>query len=547
MNTSPFSNFNMNGPMNIMSMNQMPMPPNFPMSNNFMQSNGNISNNITIRELSIISEYILYIQECILNELGDNDLSNLNDIIIKEIINHISIYFNLKEIDKNDMNKFMNMFEIIDPILAKINAGIYKFLNSLDQLANFELSNKKDYKDMYINFINNFHIMKNDLCLILDKLNQYIANLQKSFLKLFENKNKIRDLSVLIKRILNEIRGIMNFNNCMQINNFNMTNQMNNWSINQNSNLMMPMQNQMNNCPINQNSNLMMQMQYQFNPPNIINAFNNNSLSNNNEEVNKFYIIKSTIYNFLKDLESLNKNAYIEGGEYFEPIEVNKENNQIINKISSKVFKYIEMDEKQNKNNLETEGKFLYSIGGIARKSLDIANRLYSKLFEEYKRYLKDPTKINRNQLDKKNLSRWVKNRFNVKEFIKNAAENHKQAIFKYNQYLVHKNDTDFLFEIFNDFLSLFLKCSLSIPMVEVKFLDDNNILDKPINNQEMIDLIIKNRSYKVNFCFLPQLVSNDGLIPGAKFHVFTYNESETYRHQIIDYEIVKQKTELDY
>ena len=546
MNTSPFSNFNMNGPMNIMSMNQMPMPPNFPMSNNFMQSNGNISNNITIRELSIISEYILYIQNCILNELGDNDLSNLNDII-KEIINHISIYFNLKEIDKNDMNKFMNMFEIIDQIFAKINAVIYSFLNSLDQLANFELSNKKDYKDMYINFINNFHIMKNDLCLILDKLNQYIANLQKSFLKLFENKNKIRDLSVLIKRILNEIRGIMNFNNCMPINNFNMTNQMNNWSINQNSNLMMPMQNQMNNCPINQNSNLMMQMQYQFNPPNVINAFNNNSLSNNNEEVNKFYIIKSTIYNFLKDLESLNKNAYIEGGEYFEPIEVNKENNQIINKISSKVFKYIEMDEKQNKNNLETEGKFLYSIGGIARKSLDIANRLYSKLFEEYKRYLKDPTKINRNQLDKKNLSRWVKNRFNVKEFIKNAAENHKQAIFKYNQYLVHKNDTDFLFEIFYDFLSLFLKCSLSIPMVEVKFLDDNNILDKPINNQEMIDLIIKNRSYKVNFCFLPQLVSNDGLIPGAKFHVFTYNESETYRHQIIDYEIVKQKTELDY
>ena len=713
MNTSPFSNFNMNGPMNIMSMNQMPMLPNFPMSNNFMQSNGNISNNITIRELSIISEYILYIQECILNELGDNYLSNLNDIIIKEIINHISIYFNLKEIDKNDMNKFMNMFEIIDQIFAKINAVIYSFLNSLDQLANFELSNKKDYKDMYINFINNFHIMKNDLCLILDKLNQYIANLQKSFLKLFENKNKIRDLSVLIKRILNEIRGIMNFNNCMQINNFNMTNQMNNWSINQNSNLMMPMQNQMNNWPINQNSNLMMpmqnqmynwpinqnsnlmmQMQYQFNPPNVINAFNNNSLSNNNEEVNKFYIIKSTIYNFLKDLESLNKNAYIEGGEYFEPIEVNKENNQIINKISSKVFKYIEMDEKQNKNNLETEGKFLYSIGGIARKSLDIANRLYSKLFEEYKRYLKDPTKINRNQLDKKNLSRWVKNRFNVKEFIKNAAENHKQAIFKYNQYLVHKNDTDFLFEIFYDFLSLFLKCSLSIPMVEVKFLDDNNIiekiskkvfnyikldeeqkkkdleiegkflysiggvarislnisnklyseifqkykiylndprkingnrldnknlscwaknsfnlkefiqnsavkygneisryykflkyqedryflfeifndflslflkcslsiplvevkflddkniLDKPIDNQEMIDLIIKNRIYKVNFCFLPQLTSNDGLIPGAKFHVFTYNEPETYKHPVIDYEIVRQKTELDY
>ena len=83
--------------------------------------------------------------------------------------------------------------------------------------------------------------------------------------------------------------------------------------------------------------------------------------------------------------------------------------------------------------------------------------------------------------------------------------------------------------------------------MVEVKFLDDKNILDKPIDNQEMIDLIIKNRIYKVNFCFLPQLTSNDGLIPGTKFHVFTYNEPETYKHPVIDYEIVRQKTELDY
>jgi len=43
MGAPQFSNFNMNEPMNIMSMNQMPMLPNFPMSNNFMQSNGNIS------------------------------------------------------------------------------------------------------------------------------------------------------------------------------------------------------------------------------------------------------------------------------------------------------------------------------------------------------------------------------------------------------------------------------------------------------------------------------------------------------------------------
>ena len=402
-------------------------------------------------------------------------------------------------------------------------------------------SYKTEYKDIVINsFMNNNN--ENDYCLILNKLNKYISNIQNALLKCLQKKDSILGLSDLIKNIedfSNEIQRIMPCNSEMQ--QFGM--QMNNCGI----------QNGLNQCLLNQFSMPMTGMQMN---QNLMSMGSMPNLSFRPNLMNQINVIKSTVVNFLIDLKKLiplNKNPYIEGTEYFEPIEAKKENDRIIDKISSKVYKYIEIDEKENKTNLETEGKFLYSIGGIARKSLDITNKLYSELFEKYKSYLKDPKKINRNQLDKKNLSCWAKKNISINDFIKYTAIKYEPQIneyiyvYIYNNHLVNKNDFKFLFEIFNDFLSLFLKCSLSIPLVEVKFLDDKKMIDKTINNQEMIDLIIKNRSYKVNFCFLPQLTSNEGLIPGAKFHVFTYNEPETYKHPDANYEIVKQKTELDY
>jgi hypothetical protein len=257
--------------------------------------------------------------------------------------------------------------------------------------------------------------------------------------------------------------------------------------------------------------------------------------------------MKSSMDKFLYDIQSLaslNQNEYILGVNYFEPIEVKNENEKIIDKINSKVYKYLEIDEKQNKSSLEIEGKLLYSIGGIARISLDITNRLYSELFEVYKKYLDDPKKLNHSLIDKKNFSSWAKNIFDIKDFIKISAEKNKYKIFKY---IIGRDDQVFLLEIYNDFLSLFLKCSLSIPLVEIEFLNDKNMIDKQIDTNTMIDMIIKNKRFKVNFCFLPQLSSNNGLIPGAKFHVFTYKEYETYKHENIDYEIVKQNTQLNY
>ena len=516
------------------------------------------TNNDIYTAFNTIDKYMLYIQDCLLNVLKENNKLSYSYEIIKEIINHINKYYNdinnsgsNSSSKKNNMsNNFNNMcWKVNDindmnaPILAKINEDINKFLCSLSIL-----SDKTEYKDIVINsFKNNNN--ENDYCLILNKLNEYISNLQNALLKCLQKKDSILGLSYLIKNIedfSNEIQRIMPCNSemqqfGMQMNNCGIQNGLNQCSLNQN-----PMS--MGGMPMNQLSMTMGGMPMNQNPMSMGSMPN---LSFRQNLMNQINVIKSTVLNFLKDLKELiplNKNPYIEGTEYFEPIEAKKENDRIIDKISSKVYKYIEIDEKENKTNLETEGKFLYSIGGIARKSLDITNKLYSELFEKYKIYLKEPKKINRNQLDKKNLSCWAKKNISkVNDFIKDTAIKYKPQINKYNKHLVHKNDIEFLFEIFNDFLSLFLKCSLSIPLVEVKFLDDKNMIDKLINNQEMIDLIIKNRSYKVNFCFLPQLTSNEGLIPGAKFHVFTYNEPETYKLPDANYEIVKQNTELDY
>ena len=590
------------------------------MFNSFIPHNINTNNDIyndIYTAFNTIDKYMLYIQDCLLNVLKENNKLSYSYEIIKEIINYINKYYNdlnnsgtNSSSRKNNTSNFNNICWKVNnkndmnaPILAKINEDINKFLCSLPIL-----SGKTEYKDILVNSIKNNN-NENDYCIILCKLNEYISNLQNALLKCLRKKDSILGLSDLIKNIedfSNEIQRIMLCNSemqpfGMQMNNFGIQNGLNLCPLNQNSMSMMGMQMNQNIMPMTgmqMNSFLMpmtgMQMNQNIMPmtgmqmnqfpmsmgsmpmsqfpmsmgsmpmsqfpmsmgsmpmsqfPMSMGSMPN--LSSRQNLMNQINVIKSTVLNFLKELKELiplNKNAYIEVTEYFEPIEAKKENDRIIDKISSKVFKYIEMDEKQNKTNLETEGKFLYSIGEIARSSLDITNKLYSKLFEEYKSYLNDPAKINKNQLDNKNLSCWAKkNLSKIKDFIKDTAIKYKPQIYKYNKYLVHKNDIEFLFEIFNDFLSLFLKCSLSIPLVEVKFLDDKNVIDKPINNQEMIDLIIKNRSYKVNFCFLPQLTSNEGLIPGAKYHVFTYNEPKTYKHPDVDYEIVKQNTELDY
>ena len=558
------------GQMNQMSqMNMFNSAPLFPM----MNPTFNIYTNQNIDEtLTEIQKYISYIQECLLNSFkGNNFDKNINEII-DEIIRNILKYFDLLIQENSDTspqvnNDNRNIFNISNTdkayvVLDNINVSIYIFLKYLNDL----LSNKYYYQYISYDLIKK---RKNDISFYLSKLNDYILVLQNSLLKYLRITKKRENLSDLItnvkyfKETIKPICIIPNNNmnpNNNPMNNLNGMNMMNpsmmmNLNMMNNQNMMMNNQNMMNlsmmNNPNMQTALPMFQNQIYPQFPmnmNMSNPINNNKNFDDNDEINKnINIIKFSMDKFLYDIQSLvplNQYEYIFGVNYFEPIEVKYENEKIIDKINSKVYKYLEIDEKQNRSSLEIEGKLLYSIGGIARISLDITNRLYSELFEGYKKYLDDPKKLYHSLIDKKNFSSWAKNKIDIKNIIKNFAEKNQYKIFKY---IIGRDDIDFLIEIYNDFLSLFLKCSLSIPLVEIEFLNDKNMIDKQIDTNTMIDMIIKNKRFKVNFCFLPQLSSNNGLIPGAKFHVFTYKEYETYKHENIDYEIVKQNTQLNY
>ena len=310
-----------------------------------------------------------------------------------------------------------------------------------------------------------------------------------------------------------------------------------------------------NQIPMNSFNN-----QYQtnmFNNPNQIQMKMNSpkEMENNfNKNDNNIFFeekiiqeIKNNTINFLNSLMELKNgfnNYYIEGYNYFEPNEVKKINDNIINMINKKVYNYIEIDESQNIDSYETEGKLLYAIGGIARKSLKNCNKILIELFNEYKRNLYPPKKLNYNQvIDRKNLSCWIKNNKNLKQYI--YHDKYKLDKCEINKYIIDiEKEKNFLSNLYDDFTYLFINCSLSYPLVEVKFSNEKYIT---FNNDIMIDLIFKDKKYKVNFCYLPLLSSNGELIPGAKYHVFTYKEGSAYKIDNIDYDDVLQLTNLNY
>ena len=203
---------------------------------------------------------------------------------------------------------------------------------------------------------------------------------------------------------------------------------------------------------------------------------------------------------FLQEL----KNMLGSPSNYFEVNEIKIENDKLISKIENKVYELWEFNEK---NELETVGNFLYSVGGIARKALDISNRIYYKKFEEFQK-----SGEYHNYDKEKNFSIWVKNQFN-NEYFRSICEENLLNIVDY--LVLCPKGTKLLIRLFEEFLRIYFKCAISIPFVEIEFLD-NNI--EEFDNSEMTDLIYKGKPTKVNFCYLPQLKSNGSVIPGGKF-----------------------------
>ena len=258
-----------------------------------------------------------------------------------------------------------------------------------------------------------------------------------------------------------------------------------------------------------------------------INDLNNINAMGINDITTNYYFqeLSKNLKLFLQELKS----KLTSPSNYFEVNEIKIENDKIISKIEDKAYEFCELKET---NELETVGNFLYSVGGIARKALDISNKIYYKKLEEFQK----TDEFNNIFFNKeKNFSIWLKNNLN-NEYFRDICEENLLNIFEYLQ--MCPKETKFLIRLFIEFLRLYFKCDVSIPFVEIEFLGKD--VDK-FDNSEMTDLIYKGKPTKVNFCYLPQLKSNGSVIKGAKFYVFTYIDGRSFKKETVNYEVVLQ------
>ena len=230
------------------------------------------------------------------------------------------------------------------------------------------------------------------------------------------------------------------------------------------------------------------------------------------------------------------------GFNFYEPYEVNNENQIIIEKIKDTVYENY-LPEKENCE-YETAGNFLYSVGGISRQSLCIANNAFSELFSEYKKYLENNNEwltFNQEE-DRRKLSIWVKKCLDEKKFYEYYSKLNENKINKY-LYSNEERKNQILLELFRDLNKLYTKCLLSYPTVEVNFTNNNCKFE----NRTMFDIIIKGKKKLVNFCYLPALKSNGKLMKECYYYVFTSIENKTYqiKENLFDDKIAVQNTRL--
>ena len=259
---------------------------------------------------------------------------------------------------------------------------------------------------------------------------------------------------------------------------------------------------------------------------------------------NKYFIDSNKNVNKkkkLNDFITLNENENSEFN-YYEPYEIEEENQLIVEKIKNTIFEYY-LPEKENCEN-EMAGKFLSSVGGISRISLCISNYAFSDLFNEYKRYLEDKNEwlTFNHEEDRRKLSIWVKNFLNEEQFYEYYSKSNENKMQKY-LYSNEEKNNKILLELFRDLIKLYTKCLLSYPLVEVNFTNNNCKYENSI----MFDIIMKGKKKLVNFCYLPSLKSNGKLIKGGYFYVFTFIENKTYqiKGNLFEDEIAVQNTRL--
>lgn len=258
--------------------------------------------------------------------------------------------------------------------------------------------------------------------------------------------------------------------------------------------------------------------------------------NNNKQEYENYNLEKELVYEYKykfrgKSLKNFIINKYrIEefGYQYFTPLEIEKENEMINTFIKEKLYDYMPENEKIYN---ETVANFVYSIGGISRIAQKIAKKLYNELFEEFKKiiYLSNDNQNYNNEEIRKKFSIWTKKCINGNEIYEYYSYLNMKEI---NKYLYKKDNktNQILFKLYQAFISLYLKCHLSFPIVEALYTKDNC----DYNPKYMFDDFSKKgaKNKKVNFCYIPALISNNRFVNNAKYYVFTYIQGKSFHFE---------------
>lgn len=363
---------------------------------------------------------------------------------------------------------------------------------SIKSLSKNNNSNNKEYFDKIISDLENK--FNNQLNIMQDELNEKF--------KIFQNK---------IDTIQNQISNIFSFENKFDKNLENFKKEI-----------------------LNLVNSVKSKTEDNIKPENHINIINENK---NIIDKVKLNFREKEINNFIKicKIDEL-------GYEYYTPNDIEEKNEEISTFLNEKIYDDY-LDDKEKCVN-ENAGNFLYSIGGISRISFQLANDIYHELFNEYKKYLKSNNESLEffHEKDRRNLSIWIKKCLIEKNFYEYYSNKNINIIEKY----LNKDDektNDILFKLFKDFIELYIKCYLSFPPIEIKYTKEH--ID--FNPKSMKDFILKNAKIKkVNFCYLPGLISNGEFINNGKYNVFTYTE-KTYkiRGKVFGDLIKGQNTEL--
>ncbi len=233
---------------------------------------------------------------------------------------------------------------------------------------------------------------------------------------------------------------------------------------------------------------------------------------------------------YLKSLESelsdnkIPKSNDIRKEEIIEPFssyDIENEYKKLTNEIKNKSRSY---DDKREVPENESTSIFCKNIGIISRLAYNKSNLILKILHEKYKKKEeKIKLKLEEDFL-RNDFSCWIKLKEKKESNFYKEYFNNYDDLSKNIDLPSNTEETEYLNKTYEKLTILYIHCMLSFPIINIYFkLEKFKIKNNDFQPNIMIDWNNKGLNRKVNFIFLPCLISMDAFLDNGQFYVFTY------------------------